>query len=146
MVQPEPEEAGDGLGAEHPGGLETRVARAHRMALDDGMSPSAPDELRVELAHRHQPVGVGRRRVRLAEREDRLVELSARQRLVGLNPTSGPMSPAATTCSIWACAQLGPPGCERRLSACRRDRESAAKTTRTPRGLIRPRIGNLTKP
>ena len=83
MVEPEPEQPGDGLGAEHAGGLEPHIACPETDGARRPDEPERADELGVELAHGDEPPGVGRFRVRLAESEDRLMEIASGQRVVG---------------------------------------------------------------
>ena len=71
---------------------------AMRIARADGKETCGSDELRVELAHRHDARRVERRGVLLPERDERVVKLVARQRSSGRNDaTSGPITPASTT-------------------------------------------------
>ena len=83
VVHAKPQQPRDGLRADHVGRLEPGVAGREADRAGRGEQSRGGDELRVELAHRHEPLGIGRRRVRLAEREDRLVQLLSRQRIVG---------------------------------------------------------------
>jgi hypothetical protein len=82
VVEAQAEQPRDGLRAEHVDRLEPRVARREPDRPRRREQPRRRHELRVELAHGDDPHRVGRRLVRLAERDDRVVQLAARQRVV----------------------------------------------------------------
>ena len=83
MVDAQPEQAGDRLGAEHVGGLETAALRSDANLPRGGEEARGRDELRVELAHRDEANRVERSPVRLPEGHDRVVQLPAGERVVG---------------------------------------------------------------
>ena len=83
MVEPEPEESRDRFRAEHVGGLETGGARREPDRAGRREQPDGGHELRIELTHRDDATGIERCPMGLSERDDRVVQLSARERVVG---------------------------------------------------------------
>jgi hypothetical protein len=112
MVHAQPEQAGDGLGAEHVRRLEACVARCETDRPRRGKQAGGRDELRVELAHRHDARRIGGRPVLLAQGDDRACSSSRVSGSSGLNATTlGPITPARTTEAICGAAQLGAEDC-----------------------------------
>ena len=82
VVEPEPKEPRDRLGAEHVDRLEPGAARSEPDRARRAQQPRSGDELRVELAHGDETGRIGWLAVRLSEREDGLVKLAAGERIL----------------------------------------------------------------
>ncbi len=81
MVEPEAEQARDGLRAEHRRRNKTRVTRGDADSLRRGQQPERAHDLGIELAHRHETCRIGGYGRRLPPGGERVRQLSAGQRV-----------------------------------------------------------------
>ena len=124
VVHAKPEQPRDGLRADHVGRLEPGVAGREADRAGRGQQPRGGDELRVELAHRHEPIG------------DRSAACAA-SRARG-SPRAAPLASARRRAGTTRRRVPSPPRGRPRRSAARPSSCRSARSARGPRR-ARPR-------